>query len=241
MKIIAKYLGGSRIYDLAGPDSDYDYRGVFLNTDRSKILGLQKWSSRENRTDKESDHVLRELTHFCVLLQKGNSEALDALWVEDADFTELQPEFVAFRDQRDALIDSERLFSGLRGYLQGEFALAFGGKTGRLGHKRHEAIKAHGFSPKNVVQAVRLCEVGRHFFKTGVYHPKAQDEETQDSLRTIKFNPALYSAEILKNYIHVKEEAMVRAYEKRIANFTFDKDLCNNLIVETYRKVLYES
>ena len=40
MKMLVKTLGGSTAYGLNTPESDLDYRGVFVNTDPSKILGL---------------------------------------------------------------------------------------------------------------------------------------------------------------------------------------------------------
>ena len=51
-------LGGSTAFGLNTPESDVDYRGVFVNTEPSKILGLEKL-----------DHIQKQETDDIVYCQ----------------------------------------------------------------------------------------------------------------------------------------------------------------------------
>ena len=56
--MLVKMLGGSTAFGLNTPESDVDYRGVFVNTEPSKILGLEKL-----------DHIQKQETDDIVYCQ----------------------------------------------------------------------------------------------------------------------------------------------------------------------------
>jgi len=41
INFLVKYIGGSKLYGLDTPESDIDYRGVFIHTNPSKIYGMR--------------------------------------------------------------------------------------------------------------------------------------------------------------------------------------------------------
>jgi predicted nucleotidyltransferase len=55
MKLLCEYLGGSHLYGTNTPDSDIDTRGVFMNTDPSKILGLDRFDHEFRSKTSETD------------------------------------------------------------------------------------------------------------------------------------------------------------------------------------------
>ena len=158
MKYLCKVLGGSRAYGLDTTTSDIDYRGIFINTHPSTILGLDRFDSiQKQETD---DEVYFELRKFFELLRNGNSGALEILFSADQQITDTSPEFEIIRVNRKSFVDTDKTFKCLRGYMQGERRLANGERTGQLGGKRKVQLDAHGFSPKNATQLLRLAWCG---------------------------------------------------------------------------------
>ena len=86
---ILKVLDGSRAHGLSTPDSDYDYRGVFL-TPTKELLKLNapkvttNW--KEGDTKQAADNTMWELGHFLNLATHCNPTILEVFKgpVEDA-------------------------------------------------------------------------------------------------------------------------------------------------------------
>lgn len=68
MKMLVKALGGSTAYGLNTPESDLDYRGVFINTDSSKILGLERMDHiQKQETDDIVYYEIRKFLSFFAM------------------------------------------------------------------------------------------------------------------------------------------------------------------------------
>jgi predicted nucleotidyltransferase len=237
-KVIVRMLGGSRAYGLENPESDYDYRGVFLNTDLNYILGLDKYEHQE--FIEGEDTKLKELRHFLNMLRTSNTEAMELLFADE--YLEADPLFLELQAQRYSLLDTERAFLCLKGYMQGEIRLANGERTGKLGGKRKEAIDKYGFSPKNFVQILRLSWAGTVLFREGKFPVKVSDYDKKfsDFLLDIKNNPQNYKKDYL-NFIAQKAEVdLAAAFEERKFNYTFDIDLANRFVLKAYYPLLSE-
>ncbi|NBQ69782.1 MAG: hypothetical protein EBU46_13540, partial [Nitrosomonadaceae bacterium] len=104
MKIICKMLGGSHSYGLQTATSDIDYRGVFLNTDVSTIIGLDRFEHQDLKSDTE-DSFYWELRHFLNLLRRGNTQGLELLFNQY--WLEKDPVFQTIIDNRDQLVDTQ--------------------------------------------------------------------------------------------------------------------------------------
>ena len=97
MNMLVKSLGGSRAYGLDTPESDIDYRGIFINTEPSKILGLDRMDHvQKQETD---DVVYYEFRKFFELLHNGNTGTLELLFTEKACLLETSVEFNEVQDQ----------------------------------------------------------------------------------------------------------------------------------------------
>jgi hypothetical protein len=235
MKMLCKTLGGSRAYGLETPESDTDYRGVFINTDPAQILGLSRFDVQDNK--KETDDVVYfEVRKFFGLLKNGNTGALEILFTEDANFLEFDETFNDIYENRFKFVDSDKMFKCLRGYMQGELRLANGERTGQLGGKRKAQLDKYGFSPKNFVQLFRLAWAGCALFQDGYFpvNVKKQDPLFHDQLFMVKTHPEYYSKEMLnKKYVEM-EARLVEAYETRKFKFEFDESLANELLRKLY-------
>ncbi len=233
-KLLCNSLGGSHAYGLNTPESDIDYRGVFINTDPAEILGLSRFEVVQKQ--EEEDIVQFEVRKFFELLKKGNTGALEILFTPREKFIDLAPEFEHVLANRLKFVSTERMFSCLRGYMQGERKLANGERTGKLGGKRKEMIDRYGFSPKNWVQLFRLAHCGITLFQEG-HFPVNVMEHNPDlgaQLLDIKVNPSAYNKDQLNSDYEKAEAALVEAYETRKYEFVFDEDRANDSLRRLY-------
>lgn len=242
VKIIASWLGGSHMYKLNSPTSDEDIRGIFINTDASHILGLNRHDEERKQIMGGDDIVYKELSHYMRLLQQANTEALEALWCAEDSFKEIDKSFKILRVYRSDLIDSERFFKTLRGYAQGELRLAKGERTGVLGSKRREALEKYGYSPKNATNLLRLFYTGIFFYKEGHYVVDCNEfgKVVYNKLYRIKTQPETYTVEELDNDFLDLDKQLVEAFEKRLFTFKFNPIVANHVLLDVYYPYLKE-
>ena len=237
MKIIAQMLGGSHSYGLNTSSSDIDVRGIFLNEDVSTIIGLGRHEHQLKQKDSE-DSVMTEFRNALKLLRSSNTQMVEMLFNENwVSVSEEWNEVIKYRSQ---LIDSEKLFSSLRGYKSGELKLTLGIRTGKLGGKRYEQLQKFGYSPKNAVQCLRLMWAGKIYFSKN-YFPvliSQEDKNLSDLLLDIKVNPQNYSIDFIKNEIEKYEQLMIQSFNNRKTSTFFNEDLANNLCFKTYYPLL---
>ena len=229
------YLGGSNLYHLNTPESDFDHRGVFMVTDPAYIIGLNRFDE-ERKMSENTDYVLREFQNYMRLIQKANTEALECMFAPLDSFQILDPRFKLVRIHANDLINSEQFYKSLRGYAQGEYRLALGQRTGVLGAKRHESLKKYGFSPKNCTNLLRLLYTGIHFFKEDRYIVNCHDfgQAVYDKLFTIKTKPETYSVTEMERDYKDFEKQLDSAYNDRKVTHSFNPIIANWLIVQLY-------
>jgi len=237
MKIIAKYIAGSYSYGLKIPESDIDERYLFIHTEISKIIGLEKHDHQSNLTNGQ-DSFGYELRNFLNLLKKGNSQAIELLhnniWIEKS------TEFDYFQNNRNFLIDSEKIFRCLLGYVNGEKHIILGKITGKLGDKRKKQLEEFGYSYKNCVHALRLLRTGIIFFKDNIYPVNIveQDKEYGNFIRNVKLNPSHYQVDKLMSLIKDLEIGLKKSFDNRAENYQFSDAIANQICFNIYFPVL---
>ena len=234
MKMLVKVYGGSTAYGLNTPESDVDFRGVFVNTDPAKILGLEKHEHvQKQETD---DEVYYEVRKFFELLRNGNTGAMEVLFSNEMPL-ETTTEFETLvRPNKLKFVDTNKMFRCLLGYMQGERRLANGERTGVLGGKRKAQLEKYGFSPKNATQLLRLAWCGNILFKK-VYFPvnvKNEDLSVYAKLFSIKTEPEKYSKDELNKMFDVAEQELKLCYDSRKFNYEFDVKLANEVLRKIY-------
>lgn len=237
MKLICEYYGGSQSYGLNTPTSDLDIRGVFLNDTIGTIIGLDRFEHQDTRANGD-DKFYYELRHFFNLLRRGNTQCLEMLFNEN--WLYFTPTFGKIAINRERFIDTDKIFKCLRGYIQNETTLCFGRKTGLLGTKRKQHVEKFGFSPKNLVQLLRLALCGSTLFLEGYFPVNIRKDNPNwgDKLFDIKTNPQNYNKEFAEEQIQFAEKLLVESYENRSFNYSFKTDLANQLIFEIYSEQL---
>jgi len=131
---------GSHLYGTDTPDSDTDYKGIFLpSKDQCILQNIPKsinFSTGENdskNTDKDIDIDLWSLQYFMKLVSKGETNAIDLL------YSITYPDIVLYKDDRmNNVFDNHRSIIDVKncnayiGYALGQ-AKKYGIKGTRLG------------------------------------------------------------------------------------------------------------
>lgn len=232
---IYSYLGGSHAYGLNNENSDIDERGVFLNTKKSQIFGLE---THEHQEDKATDTFYFELRNFLRLARKGNTQVLEALF--NSNFLFQTDEFRKVLTQKHKLLDSETIFKTLRGYSQGEKNIIIGTNTGKLGEKRKSAIEKYGYSYRNVVHCLRLLRCGIVFFETGFYPVDIVkgDKDYGPLIKSIKNTPQEHKLSELLRIIECQDILLEEAFKNRAVNYIFNMNVAAEICLSCYRPFL---
>ena len=236
-EIICQLIGGSILYGLNTPDSDVDYRGLFVAKNKKYIAGFETIESIVQ--SEEIDATYYELARYLKLLRKSNTQVLEILFAPTDSFTYMSDLFQKIRQHRYDFIDSNILKKSLQGYIYSEMRLATGERSGQLGGKRKEAVIKYGFSPKNFVQIFRLCKVGQHLFSTGQYIVNIQQSlpSYHEFLMDIKLHPEKYTCNQLKAEVESEYRRLLEAMDNSKIDYKFNVDLASEIVLESRKEL----
>lgn len=240
MKTLCKLIGGSHLYSLANENSDIDYRGIFCNTEVSKIIGLDRFDCQTKQSEEE-DSVFYEVRHFLSLLRKTNTQVLEILFAPDSSFLELDDQFKDLvLDERYHFIDTKRLFSSIMGYMNGEKRLISGERKGQIGKKRYESVKKFGYSPKNMANYIRLALVASTFFNSRRYVVDCNEFDEYSLLRKIREAPESFDELEIEDMITNFEQKVKDSFNNRdqTKDLTFDEEYANFVLSKIYKPYL---
>lgn len=151
MKTLVKMTFGSHLYGTATPESDRDYKGVFLPTTRDVLLGKipKTFTDNTNRDPNQKnspddvDSEFYSLHYFLELALKGETVALDMLHAPRSALLETSLTWASLTSNRQRFYT--RNLRSLVGYARRQ-AAKYGVKGGRLSDARQvlEILKAAG-------------------------------------------------------------------------------------------------
>lgn len=151
MKTIVRMNFGSRLYGTATPDSDRDYKGIFLPDTRDVLLGKipKTFTENTNRDPNQKnspddvDLELYSLHYFLELALKGETVALDMLHAPQSAVLETSLTWASLASNRERFYTKN--LRSLVGYARRQ-AAKYGVKGGRLADARRvlEILKAAG-------------------------------------------------------------------------------------------------
>jgi hypothetical protein len=240
MRILCEYYGGSLAYGLQTPESDKDVRGLYLSTEMSEIIGLQK-NEQQTTQNTIEDSCYYELRSFLKLINKSNSQCYEMIfnnkWIIKT------PEFDLIQSNREKLLNSENLFKCLRGYAESEKRQIFGVDTGKLGEKRKKAIELFGYSYRNASHAIRLLRCGAIFFKDNYYPVNIfeKDNEYGPLCKDIKVNPQNYNPKKIEKLIDKLDKELEIVFKNRGINYVFDYKFANSICYDLYLPILLDN
>lgn len=157
-------LTGSRAFGLDTPDSDWDYKGIFLAPVR-QVLGLA--SPSETVTINDPDITVHELAKFLRLALACNPTVIEQLWLDHYEI--LRPVGAELVEHRGRFLSERKVRDCYGGYARSQFTKL--GKTGRFGSDlgpRREKHARHLF---------RLLEQGEQLLTTGTMSVRVADPD----------------------------------------------------------------
>lgn len=114
--LIYKILSGSRAYGFSTPESDYDYRGIFIPPEEY-FLGLRAFDILDTKNDEDCAYYsLRQFAHLAIA---NNPNVLEMLFVDPEDILLCRLEFAPLIHHRDAFL-SQRCAKTYVGYASAQ-------------------------------------------------------------------------------------------------------------------------
>lgn len=223
--VLLQWIGGSKLYGLDTPDSDTDQRSIVVKDSVLHNIGVRGKPSSKHIDNETEDIIKRDVIHFVKLLTKGNPEVVEVLFIPENRFLKKHSLMDWFLCQPNAFFDTDAYYNALSGYMKHEYKVAFGlARQGKMGDKRKKLVKKYGFSPKNLVQALRLCKHGVDFFNSGTMDVCMEQTkssiEFKDMLREIKIKPEKFNDEYLKELFFGLERHLSTAYKASLHGHT---------------------
>lgn len=156
MKILVKAIAGSHLFGTATENSDHDYKGVFLPEAEQIILGNYSDTVRKTtgtgitrNTKDDVDSELYSLRKFLLMIENGDTAALELLFTPETHIIEKHPIWDEIVSIRDSLLSKK--VNALIGYIRQQ-SNKYGIKGSRMGELNNvlkilkAAEKKHDFT-----------------------------------------------------------------------------------------------
>lgn len=170
MKTILKVVVGSRLHGLNKPDSDYDYRGIFMHPMIDMISPFRK-PKNTSWIEGDEDNTAYELREFAKMATYGNPTILEILWSNKIEQTSKIGEIL--RDNRHKFLDSTRIFEAHKGYAHNQYAKA-------------KLFDPDERTPKFIIAYLRSLEQAAQLLGTGDFNP-VMEGELKDFMLEVKY------------------------------------------------------
>lgn len=149
-KEIVKMVHGSHMYGLETENSDRDYKGIYMPSERSLLINKSIHSRRSSTNDSDQKNTAKDedfewwsAHKFIQLCLKGEMQAIDMLHAHPNHWIYFEDEWIKIYNRKD-LIHSKK-FSGFLGYINkqaGKYAV----KSSRMGAVKQMMDFFNGFS-----------------------------------------------------------------------------------------------
>jgi uncharacterized protein len=154
-KVIFKYLAGSFSYGTNTPESDIDYRGIFMPDLKDYLTVTNMQEEIEGPGEDEKYYSVRK---FLSLYTKCNPNIVEFLWCDEADILLSTPEYELLREHREQLL-CRNVLDSFMGYATS--------RVKKLETELHlpTSVRAaskekFGFDTKDAMHLVRLMRMG---------------------------------------------------------------------------------
>jgi predicted nucleotidyltransferase len=211
-RVILKTLVGSRAHGLHTEDSDYDYRGVFVE-DTKDILSLDYKSHPVSWIEGKEDQTSYEIGHFLSLACRSNPSILEVMI---APIHEAGKYGFKLRELFPLIWNSKDVYNAFTGYSHNQMKkLVDGDKFPR--------------SEKYGVAYLRVLQMAYDLLTTGNMSLKVEDSPLRDCLLAIK-NGGLSKGQILDEASHLRRH-VDQAYKDNPDKKT-DYEAVNQFLLE---------
>ena len=120
-RILAKVVVGSRLHGTATPESDWDYRGIFVD-DLKDALSPFVNHRTTSWIEGDEDNTSYELREFCKLATKGNASIIEVFFSDKIIETSLPHS--EMRENWKKFMDTKSFIAASRGYAHNQYKKA---------------------------------------------------------------------------------------------------------------------
>lgn len=228
-KEIAKVLVGSRPHGTYRPDSDYDYRGIYMSdiTDKLSPFRKEKTTSWIEGNDDDTSY---ELAEFCKLATKGNATIWEVFKsdkvIETSDIhKEMQENWLKF-------MDTKNFVNASRGYAHNQWNKFFNrDDIGEMNQNR---------TAKFAISFLRVMWQCEQFLRTGEFYCNLENSDVIDLIKSIKGLSAAELAPQAPEIYRKMDELERRVYEAwsttKYKDLKPDIPYIEDFIVRSYKK-----
>lgn len=154
-KVIFKYLAGSFSYGTNTPDSDIDYRGIFMPDIKDYLTVTAMQEEIEGPGEDEKYYSLRK---FLSLYVRCNPNIVEFLWCDESNIVLSTPEYELLREHREQLL-CRNVLDSFMGYATS--------RVKKLETELHQPTSVRaaskekfGYDTKDAMHLVRLMRMG---------------------------------------------------------------------------------
>jgi predicted nucleotidyltransferase len=154
-KVIFKYLAGSFSYGTNTPESDVDYRGIFMPDLKDYLTVTNMQEEIEGPGEDEKYYSVRK---FLSLYTKCNPNIVEFLWCEPDNIVLSTPEYELLRAHREQLL-CRNVLDSFMGYATSRVK-KLETELFQPWSVRAASHKAWGYDTKDAMHLVRLMRMG---------------------------------------------------------------------------------
>lgn len=217
MNMILKTLVGSRAHGLHNDDSDYDYRGVFVQS-TSELLSLNNKVRTTNWIEGKEDNTSYELSHFLSLACRSNPAVLEVLVSPVIEETQEGREL---RELFPYVWNSHDVFNSFYGYSHNQKKKFVDNKDDR--------------AKKYAVAAIRNMQLGIELLQNGTMTVLVGCSDLYRFLLSIRAGEVTYGC--ILDHMLMCEENLKSAYNNNKHKMT-DFDKVNEFLLNVRRNNL---
>lgn len=174
MKLLTKVVVGSRLHGLETPESDYDYRGIHINSLKDTLSPFKKVKNT-SWIEGDEDNTSYELTDFCKNATQGNATILEIFFSNQ--IIESTPTADILRKEWRRFIDTDRFVLASRGYAHNQY-------------NKMQLFEPDKRTPKFAVAYVRVLWQCAEFLRTGEFPCQISDANIKEFLMEVKTTPS---------------------------------------------------
>lgn len=170
MKILTKVVVGSRLHGLETPKSDWDYRGVHINSLKDTLSPFKRVKNT-SWIEGDEDNTSYELADFCKNATKGNATILEVFFSDQV--IETSPVAEEMRKNWKKFMDTNHFINASRGYAHNQL-------------NKMNLFEPDARTPKFAVAYLRVLWQCAKFLETGEFHCKIDSKDVGIDLYEVK-------------------------------------------------------
>lgn len=188
---ILQCLVGSQAYGTATPQSDFDYKSIYISPE-SEVIGILKEKEAKRYSPDDQSFSLRHFFRLCI---KCVPNVMELLFCEEDCVVMATKEGQLLRQERNLFL-SKNCVEPYIGYAQAQIKKSAIVPLNR-GLGRQEIVAEFGYDTKFAMHTIRLLQTAEELLKDGVLRVKRPN---RDFLLDIRFGRAFKDYEDFKKY-----------------------------------------